>query len=53
MGAVKRMLMDKMDDAIAHIGDYENFNEWASAYPELDQEELRELWDEQVSKHIN
>jgi len=46
MGAVKRMLMDLMDEAIAHIGDYENFHEWASAYPRLHEEELREYWDE-------
>ena len=48
MGAVKRMLMDLMDEAIDKIGEYEDFNSWASAYPQLDQEELRELWDEFV-----
>ena len=48
MGKVKQMLMELMDEAIAHIGDYENFYEWASAYPQLNQEELRELWDEFV-----
>ena len=33
--------------------DYENFHEWASAYPRLHEEELRELWDEQLSKHAD
>ena len=48
MGKVKQMLMDLMDEAIDKIGEYEDFNSWASAYPQLDQEELRELWDEFV-----
>lgn len=48
MGAVKRMLMELWDEAIDKIGEYEDFNSWASAYPQLDQEELRELWDEFV-----
>jgi hypothetical protein len=48
MGAEKRRLMDLMDEAIDKIGEYEDFNSWASAYPQLDQEELRELWDEFV-----
>ena len=48
MGKVKQMLMELMDEAIDKIGEYEDFNSWASAYPQLDQEELRELWDEFV-----
>tara|TARA_R100001460_G_scaffold24754_1_gene49657 strand:- start:62 stop:223 length:162 start_codon:yes stop_codon:yes gene_type:complete len=48
MGKVKAYLMDLMDEAIANISDYEDFNSWCSAYPNLDEEELRELWDEFV-----
>ena len=48
MGKVKSYLMDLMDEAIANISDYEDFNSWCSAYPQLDQDELRELWDEFV-----
>ena len=51
MGKVKAYLMDLMDEAIANISDYEDFNSWCSAYRNLDEEELRELWDEQISKH--
>ena len=51
MGKVKAWLMDLMNEAIDKIGEYEDFNSWASAYPQLDQDELRELWDEFVSKH--
>lgn len=53
MGKVKQMLMDLIDEAIANISEHEDFNSWASANPRLHEEELREIWDEHISKHAD